>query len=195
MAWGRDPSPPACFLLHHRHWNGVVRTGVAGVCQRTSASGGATLGSRAQWHQLQHRPQLWARDRRRHSRVSGSGRGVHHERASLFAPSDRLVLLAPCEGAVAAAAGKTGASHHIGRSLHRPLAVNSNSAGADLGHRDRRRFSLSAHADCRARPLARRRSNIRRHPGGVRHGRGDRSAQYFRASRTPGRRSFDPAPA
>ena len=49
---------------------------------------------------------------------------------------------------VAAAAGKTGASRHFGRSLHRPLAVHSNCPWADLGYRDCRRFSLGTHADC-----------------------------------------------
>src|SRR5271166_4416575 len=93
---------------------------------------------------------------------------------------------------VAAAAGKTGACCYFGRSLHRALAVYSNCAVADLGYRDCRRFSLSAHADRRARPPAWRRSNLRRHAGGVWHGRGDRSAQYFHASWTSGRRSFDP---
>ena len=71
------------------------------------------------------------------------------------------------EGAVAVAAGKTGASGHFGSSLHRPLAANSNCPWADLGYRNCRRFSLSAHADRRARPVARRRSNIRRYAGGV----------------------------
>src|SRR5271166_6126106 len=64
MAWRHDARPPACLLLHHWQWNGLVRTGLAGVCQRTSASGGAALGRRAQWHQLQHCPQLRAGDRR-----------------------------------------------------------------------------------------------------------------------------------
>ena len=58
---------------------------------------------------------------------------------------------------------------------------------------DRRRFSLRARADCHARPPAWRRPNIRRHAGDVRHGRGDRSAQYFYASRAFGRRNFDPS--
>src|SRR3984957_13193935 len=58
MAWRHDARPPSCLLLHYRQWNGLVRTGLAGVCQRTSASRGAALGCRTQWHQLQHCPQL-----------------------------------------------------------------------------------------------------------------------------------------
>ena len=75
--------------------------------------------------------------------------------------------------------GKTGASGHFGSSLHRPLAANSNCSWADLGYRDCRRFSLSTHADRRARPVARRRSNIRRYAGGVWHGCGDRTLGYY----------------
>src|SRR5580704_18457753 len=106
----------------------------------------------------------------RHSRLSGGRRRIHHERASLSASPDRLVLLASSEGAVTVAAGKTGASGHFGRSLHRALAANSNCPWADLGYWNCRRFSLSAHADRRARPVARRRSNIRRYAGGVWNG-------------------------
>src|SRR6202041_3953725 len=143
MAWRHDARPPAGFLLHHWQWNGLVRAGLAGVCQRTSASRGAALGCRTQWHQLQHCPKLWARDWGRHSRLCGGRRRIHHERASLSAPPDRLVLLASSEGAVAVAAGKTGASGRFGSSLHRPLAANSNCPWADLGYRNCRRFSLS----------------------------------------------------
>ena len=77
--------------------------------------------------------------------------------------------------------------------LHRALAANSNCARADLGYRNRRRFRLSAHADCHARSSAWRSANVRRHAGDIWHGRGDRSAQYFCASRAFGRRSFDPS--
>ena len=166
---------------------------MAGVCQRTGACGGAALSGRAQWHQLQHCPQLWAGDRRRHSCIGRGGRRIRHERASLSAPSDRLVPLASAQGAVAVAAGKIGAGRYFGRSLRRALAINSNCAGTDLGDRDCRRFSLSTDANRRARPPAWRRSNLRRHAGGVWHGRSDRSAQYFYASRTFGRRRFDPS--
>ena len=55
----------------------------AGVCKRTSAGGGAALGRRTQWHQLQHRPQLRTGDRRRHCRVGRGGRRIRHECASL----------------------------------------------------------------------------------------------------------------
>ena len=67
--------------------------------------------------------------------------------ALLSAPPDRLVLLASSKGTVAAAAGKTGASRHFGRSLHRPLAANPNCPWADLGYRDCQQYRLSAHAD------------------------------------------------
>jgi MFS family permease len=59
------------------------------------------------------------------------------------------LLMASSEGAVTAAAGKTGASRHFGSSLHRPLAAHSNCPWADPSYRDCRRFSLSAHADRR----------------------------------------------
>ena len=65
----------------------------AGVCKRTSAGGGAALGRRTQWHQLQHRPQLRTGDRRRHCRVGRGGRRIRHECASLSAASHRLVSL------------------------------------------------------------------------------------------------------
>ena len=61
-----------------------------------------------------------------------------------------LFLWRRAEGAVAAAAGKNGAGRYFGRSLHRPLAVNSNCPWTDLGYRDCRRIGLSAHADCHA---------------------------------------------
>ena len=47
--------------------------------------------------------------------------------------------------------------------------------GRTLVYRNCRRFSLSAHADRRARPVARWRSNIRRYAGGVWNGCSDRS--------------------
>ena len=147
---------------------------------------------RAQRHQLQPCPQFRAGDWRRHCRVGGRGRGIRHECASLSAPSDRLVPLVPRKGAVSAAARKNGARRYFGRSLDRALAANSNRPWTDLGYRDCRRIGLSAHAACRARPPAWRRPNLRRHVGGVWHGRGDWNAQYFHASRAPGRRSFDP---
>ncbi len=39
MAWRHDARPPSCLLLDHWLWNGLVRTGLAGVCQRTGACG------------------------------------------------------------------------------------------------------------------------------------------------------------
>src|ERR1700683_786795 len=173
LAWLGVMTPALLLVSCFTIGSGMALFGPAwaGVCQRTSAGRGAALGCRTQWHQLQHCPQLWARDWGRHSRLSGGRRRIHYERASLSAPPDRLVLLASSEGAVAVAAGKTGASGRFGSSLHRPLAANSNCPWADLGYRNCRRFSLSAHADRRARPVARRRSNIRRYAGGVWNGR------------------------
>src|ERR1700677_3580736 len=58
---------PAKVMEPRREVRRVTSDALAGVCQRTSVSKGAALGCRAQWHQLQHCPQLWDRDRRRHS--------------------------------------------------------------------------------------------------------------------------------
>ena len=162
-------------MLHHWQWNGLVRTGLAGVCQRTSASRGAA------------------------SAVALNG--ISYNIARSFGPAIGGVIVASA-GAVAAFI--TNALLYLPllivlffwRRLKEPSRLpperlaravisgvryivhsppNSNCPWADLGYRDCRRFGLSAHADRRARPVARRRSNVRRHAGGVWHGCSDRA--------------------
>ena len=53
---------------------------------------------------------------------------------------------------------------------------------ADIGHRHHRRLGLGADAAGRARPPAWRRANLRHHARRLRHGRGDRRAQYRRGA-------------
>ena len=59
---------------------------------------------------------------------------------------------------------------------------------AHAGHRPDRRLGLGADAAGRARPAAWRRADLRHHAGRLRHGRGDRRAQYRRGAQAAERR-------
>ena len=183
---------PAGVLLHRRQRHGAVRPGLAILGQRAGAGGNAALRGGAERHQLQHRAKFWPGDRRHRRRHRRRGRSLRRQRGALSSAADRAVSLAPHQRAVAAAARAAQPRHGVGRALHRQFAVDPHRADAHAGDRPDRRFGIGADAAGRARSAAWRRADLRHHARRLRHGRGDRRAQYRRSAQADERRGRDP---
>ena len=140
-------------------------------------------------HQLQHRAKFWAGDRRHRGRDRRRGRRVCRQRAAVYSVADRAVPVAPRHRTLATAARKTQPRHRFRRALYRQLAVDPHRADAHAGHRSARRVGVGADAAGRARSAAWRRADLWHHARRVRHGRGDRRAEYRRGAQTIERRS------
>ena len=189
VARPRDAEYPAGAVLRGRQRHGAVRAGLAGLGQRAGAGGNAAGGGRAQRHQLQHRAQLRAGDRRHRGRDRGRGGGVRRQCGAVSAADGGAVSVEPHPRTVAPAARTSQPRHRLGRALHRQLAVDPHRPDPDIGHRHDRRLGLGADAAGRPRPAAWRRANLRHHAGSLRHGRGVRRAQYRRGAPAHERRS------
>ena len=184
---------PAGVLLHRRQRHGAVRAGLAILGQRAGAAGNpAARRSRSTASATTSRAALARRSAASSSRPPGAV-AAFAANALLYLPLLVVLFLwKPQQRAVAPAARAAQPRHGLRRALHHQLALDHDRADAHAGHRHHRRLGVGADAADRARSAAWRRADLRHHARRLRHGRGDRRAQYRRSAQAPDRRGRDP---